>query len=204
MRAAICICFIHNSLANMKSMAACPQFSVHLQILLFCCLIHMIQQPAVQFASVWLFFSMHKQQKELRLDFLKIKSGTLSWAKVSCLWIFSHYKRSFLHFILFEDTIVAFNMCPLKSPFSCVCCRVELYSPHSDSFSPSVPTLRCSPCVLRIHPCSFVFPSAFSVSSLETALNVWRLPHLNDLTPSMSYLSVPCVITTPVSRDEPW
>lgn len=32
-------------------------------------------------------------------------------------------------------------MCPLKSPFSCVCCRLELYSPHSDSFFPLCPDL---------------------------------------------------------------
>lgn len=138
----ICICFIHNHTAYLKSMNSCPQFSVHLQIFL-------LWLMAVQFTSDcvrrvykhWCqssaFFNTQPTEK---VDFGLKKNiyWTVNYASV--------FGREFdTFYFVWKVWSLAFTMCLLESRFSCVCCRLGLDSLHTviPSFF-SVPSLCCS------------------------------------------------------------
>lgn len=87
---------------------------------------------------------------------------------------------------------LALKTCPLKSPFSCVCCWLELHPPtHTDSFFLLRPVLVLQSLLYKDPECprSFVCPLAFSIFSLESASDVTFFPTKCPL--SISCLSFP-------------
>lgn len=84
---------------------------------------------------------------------------------------------------------LALKPCPLKSPFSCVCCRLELQPPtHTDSSFLLCPVLVLQSLLYKDPECPRSFVCPFSISSLETASDVTFFPHRNDLMPSFHFV----------------